>query len=163
MRTTAENVQTGEKVTINISDEHYRELESLTKDKVSDSKLQTYIDNLDISADAKALIASILKTAVKVGELVVRVGKRIVEVAVMIATKFPNAAFGLILGLLAGALVAAIPIIGTFFAAILAPIAALFGLVKGYVDDVRDQELTRKIAEATAMFQPLNGEIHVAG
>ena len=57
MRTTAENVQTGEKVTINISDEHYRELESLTKDKVSDSKLQTYIDNLDISADAKALIA----------------------------------------------------------------------------------------------------------
>lgn len=162
MKAIAEDVQSGKKVTVDISDEHYQELKSLAQDKVSDSKLQSYIDNLDMSADAKALIASILQTAIKVGDLVVRVGKRIVEIVVMIASKFPNATFGLILGLLIGALIATIPLIGAFFAAIVAPLAAIFGLAKGYAEDLKDQGLNRKIEEATAMFQPLNGKLHVA-
>lgn len=163
MRAIAENLASGEKIEVEISDDKLEELESLAKDRVSDTKLQSYIDNLELSADAKALIASILKTAVKVGDLVIRVGKRIVEIVIMIASKFPNATFGLILGLLVGVLVSAIPLIGGFLGAFVLPIAAAFGLATGYMDDIKDQNLSDKIAAASAMFNPLNGETHVAG
>ena len=163
MKAVAEEIATGEKVTVDISDENYEQLKTLAEDKVSDSRLQSYIDNMDISADAKALIASILKTAIKVGDLIVRVGKRIIELVVMISAKFPNASFGLVLGLLVGVPVSAIPIIGAVLGSIAIPIAAVFGLAKGYSEDMKDQGLRRKIAEASVMFQPLNGEAHVAG
>ncbi|MBT5235531.1 MAG: hypothetical protein HON51_09655 [Gammaproteobacteria bacterium] len=158
----AEDVNSGEKIEVDVSDENLEALRSLAQEKVSDSKLQSYIDNLDMSADAKVLIGSILKTTVKVGELIVRVGKRLVELVVMIVAKFPNATFGLILGLLVGALVAAIPFLGAILSTFVMPIAAIFGLAKGYIDDCKDQALAHKIAEAVAIFQPLNGEMNVA-
>ncbi len=161
MEAVAEDVETGEKITVKISDDDYQELKSLAQDKVSDSKLQFYIDNLEMSADAKALIASILKTAIKVGDLVVRVGKRIVELAVMMTAKFPHATFGLILGLLIGVLITAIPIFGPILGSLVVPLAAAFGLARGYSEDLQDLSLKRKIAEASAMFNPLNGEVHV--
>lgn len=162
MKIIAEDVNSGEKIEVDVSDENLEALSSLAQDNVSNSKLQSYIDNLDMSADAKVLIGSILKTTVKVGDLIIRVGKRLVELVVMIVSKFPNATFGLILGLLVGALVAAIPILGAILAAFVMPIAAIFGLAKGYIDDCKDQALAHKIAEAVAMFQPLNGEMNVA-
>ncbi len=162
MKIIAEDVNSGEKIEVDVSDENLEALSSLAQDNVSNSKLQSYIDNLDMSADAKVLIGSILKTTVKVGDLIIRVGKRLVELVVMIVSKFPNATFGLILGLLVGALVAAIPLFGAILGAFVMPIAAIFGLAKGYIDDCKDLALARKIAEAVAMFQPLNGEMNVA-
>ena len=163
MEAVAEDTRTGDKISIDISDNDYEEIKSLAEDKISDSKLMSYIDNLDISADAKALIASFLKTAIKVGELVVKIGKRIVEIVVMISAKFPNATFGMVLGLLVGVLVASIPILGAVLGSFAVPIAAVFGLARGYAEDLQDQSLRRKIAEASTMFDPLKGEVHVAG
>ncbi len=162
MKAIAEDLGTGAKITVDITEDHFKELRTLAEDKVSDSKLNSYIDNLHLSADAKKLIASILKASVKVGELVIRVGKRIVELVLMLVSKFPNATFGLILGLIVGALVAAIPLLGALLGGLVAPIAAIFGLTKGYFEDLKDQNLERKIAEAAAMFQSLNGQAHVA-
>ena len=93
--------------------------------------------------------------------MVIRIGKKIVEIVLMIASKFPNATFGLVLGLIVGALVASIPLIGGLLGAFVLPIAAAFGLATGYVDDVRDQSLAKKVAEASAMFQPLKGGANV--
>ena len=170
MKVIAKDVNSGNKIEAHISDENYEALQSLAQDKISHSKLQSFLDNLEMSADAKALIASILKTAIKVGDFVIRVGKRIVEIIVMIATKFPNASFGLLLGLLIGALVASIPLLGFILGPFVTPIAAVFGLAKGYFEDLQDQAherkiddaVKRKIDEAVEMFQPLNGEINVA-
>jgi len=161
MQAIAEDMETGRIVSVEIPSEGLEELQALAQERVSDVKLQSYIDNLDLSADAKALIASILKAAVKVGDLVIKVGKRIVEIVVMIVSKFPNTTFGLVLGLLVGALVSAIPIIGGLLGAFVLPIAAAFGLATGYMDDIRDQSLAKKIAEASAMFQPLKGNPNV--
>jgi uncharacterized protein YacL len=163
MKTVAEDLNTGAKYTVELADDNLEALQTLANDRVSDSKLQSYIDNLNLSADAKALIASILKTAIKVGEVVIRIGKRIVELVLMIASKFPNATFGLVLGLLVGFLIASIPALGAFLGPFATPIAAVFGLAKGYTEDIKDQNLNRKIMEASAMFQPLKGEAHVVG
>jgi hypothetical protein len=161
MKAFTEDPNTGKTIQVEIPDENLEALQVLAQDRVSDSKLQSYIDNLDLPADAKALIASILKTAVRVGEMVIRIGKKIVEIVLMIASKFPNATFGLVFGLIVGALVASIPLIGGLLGAFVLPIAAAFGLATGYVNDVRDQSLAKKVAEASAMFQPLKGSANV--
>jgi len=64
---------------------------------------------------------------VKVGELAIRIGKRVVGIVIMIASKFPNASFGLILGLLVGVLVSAIPLIGGVLGALILPVVAVLG------------------------------------
>ena len=161
MKAFTEDFNTGKTIEVEISDENFEALQTLAQDRVSDSKLQSYIDNLDLPADAKALIASILKTAVRVGEMVIRIGKKIVEIVIMIASKFPNATFGLVLGLIVGALVTSIPLIGGLLGAFVLPIAAAFGLVTGYMDDLSDQRLANKVAEALAMFQSLKSDTNV--
>ena len=161
MKAFTEDFNTGKTIELEIPDENLEALQTLAQDRVSDSKLQSYIDNLDLPADAKALIASILKTAVRVGEMVIRIGKKILEIVIMITSKFPNATFGLVLGLIVGALVTSIPLIGGLLGAFVLPIAAAFGLVTGYMDDVPDQSLTNKVAEALAMFQPLKSDTNV--
>jgi hypothetical protein len=83
------------------------------------------------------------------------------EIVIMIASKFPNATFGLVLGLIVGALVTSIPLIGGLLGAFVLPIAAAFGLVTGYMDDLSDQRLANKVAEALAMFQPLKSDTNV--
>jgi hypothetical protein len=161
MKAFTKNLNTGKTIEVEIPDENLEALQALAQDNVSDTKLQSYIDNLDLPADAKALIASILKTAVRVGEMVIRIGKKIVEIVIMIASKFPNATFGLVLGLIVGALVTSIPLIGGLLGAFVLPIAAAFGLATGYMDDLRDNSLAKKVAEVSAMFQPLKSDANV--
>jgi hypothetical protein len=161
MKAFTKDLNTGKTIEVEIPDENLEALQALTQDRVSDTKLQSYIDNLDLPADAKALIASILKTAVRVGEMVIRIGKKIVEIVIMIASKFPNATFGLVLGLIVGALVTSIPLIGGLLGAFVLPIAAAFGLATGYMDDLRDNSLAKKVAEVSAMFQPLKSDANV--
>jgi len=161
MKAFTKDFNTGKTIEVEIPDENLEALQALTQDRVSDTKLQSYIDNLDLPADAKALIASILKTAVRVGEMVIRIGKKIVEIVIMIVSKFPNATFGLVLGLIVGALVTSIPLIGGLLGAFVLPIAAAFGLATGYMDDLRDNSLAKKVAEVSAMFQPLKSDANV--
>jgi hypothetical protein len=161
MKGIAENIKDGSTVEVELSEEKFEALQLLGEERISESRLQGYIDNLELSADAKALIASIMSSAVRVGELVIQVGKRIVEIVIMIASKFPNTTFGLILGLVVAALVTTIPVIGGTLGSFVAPLAAAFGLANGYMEDIKDQHLAKKIAEATEMFQPLDGEAHV--
>ena len=161
MKVFTKDLNTGKTIEVEIPDENLEALQALAQDNVSDTKLQSYIDNLDLPADAKALIASILKTAVRVGEMVIRIGKKIVEIVIMIASKFPNATFGLVLGLIVGALVTSIPLIGGLLGAFVLPIAAAFGLATGYMDDLRDNSLAKKVAEVSAMFQPLKSDANV--
>jgi hypothetical protein len=161
MKAFTKDLNTGKTIEVEIPDENLEALQALTQDRVSDTKLQSYIDNLDLPADAKALIASILTTAVRVGEMVIRIGKKIVEIVIMIVSKFPNATFGLVLGLIVGALVTSIPLIGGLLGAFVLPIAAAFGLATGYMDDLRDNSLAKKVAEVSAMFQPLKSDANV--
>lgn len=157
MKAEATNPVTGDSIFVELSDERLSDIESLQRERISDGKLFSYIDQLNISADAKALIETILRSTIRVGKAVIKIGKRIIEVVLSIVSKFPNITFGLVLGLVVYALVASIPIIGALFGGLLGPIAVLFGLVNGYFEDVKDRNLERKIMEASDHFSALRG------
>ena len=125
-------------------------------------QLTKRINALDISADAKLLLSRVSAVVVQVGEAMIAVGRRILEIALFVAHEFPMAGVGLILGVLLGALVGAIPLLGAILGPLITPIAAALGLFKGATEDLRDKSLKRRIDEAVALYEPLRGDVHVA-
>ena len=142
---------------VDISDQQVSKLDELTRERISDPKLDRYIDNLDLSADAKALIHDVKKATIRVGQKIIKVGKRAIEMVLAIMRQFPNVTMGLILGLLIGALISAIPLLGVLLGPFMTPILAAFGLALGFAEDLKDTALDRKIKEAVAMYKPLQG------
>ena len=130
-------------------------LDSLAENNLSRTDVQRLIDNLSISADAKAILNSIAKTTVVVGNKIIQIGTKILQFVRDIFKAYPKATFGLILGLVLSALVAAIPVIGFLFGGLILPVAAAFGLVSGWMEDMKDSALLIKIQAVTANFSPL--------
>lgn len=133
-------------------------LTELTTQTLLKKELLSRLDNLPVSADAKALLCKMAGTAMKVGTTVVKIGHKILEVVLGIVTRFPNASFGLVFGAIAGALIGGIPLIGFVLGPVVTPLLAAFGLLMGAKADFADAALEGRIMEAVAAFDPLKGE-----
>jgi len=143
--------------TINMEAEHLTaaDVDILNSEIYTRKHIRQMIDNMDISADAKSILNSIAQTTIAVGKNIIQIGKKILEIVLEILRKFPNASYGLILGLLLGMLVSGIPILGLAFGPFITPLAAAFGLASGWSNDLRDNALTTKIFEANERFSAL--------
>lgn len=106
-------------------------------------KIIDRIDRMDASADAKALLRDLARITVRVGEIVVAIGRKVVDFAFELMKAFPNTVFGLIIGLIVAALVGSVPVLG----ALLAPLAVAFGLAKGALEDVKNSGLRGRVAD----------------
>lgn len=98
---------------------------------------------MDASADAKALLRDLARITVRVGEVVVAIGRKVVDFAFELMKAFPNTVFGVIIGLIVAALVGSVPVLG----ALLAPLAVAFGLAKGALEDVKNSGLRGRVAD----------------
>ena len=150
----------GKKIIVEIEDDKvnqlYEEFKSRGRPK---REINRMIDNLEISADAKALIKSIMDAVIKVGEVVLRIGKRIIEIVFDVVKRFPNATFGLVLGVILSVLIASIPIIGAILAPLLAPVLIAFGLGAGFMKDMRGNPIVQTVKDETSSFELLKGTI----
>ena len=148
----------GKKIIVEIEDDKvnqlYEEFKSRGRPK---REINRMIDNLEISADAKALIKSIMDAVIKVGEVVLRIGKRIIEIVFDVVKRFPNATFGLVLGVILSVLIASIPIIGAILAPLLAPVLIAFGLGAGFMKDMRGNPIVQTVKDETSSFELLKG------
>ncbi len=147
------NPETGE-TRLDLSEDFLTELTTQTLLK---KELLSRIDNLNLSADSKALLYKMAGTAMKVGATVVKIGHKILEVVLQLVSRFPNASFGLIFGAIAGALVGGVPLIGFVLGPVVTPLLAAFGLLMGAKADFADAALEGRIMEAVATFDPLKG------
>ena len=87
-------------------------------------------------------------------------GRKLLDYVCKLVKEFPNAAFGLILGGVAGALFSAIPGLGWLLGPLVSSILMLVGFVGGVVLDFQDKMLTRKIAATvTEQNERLSAEI----
>ncbi len=103
-------------------------------------KIKTYIDNTDLSADMKAILHHVAKYTVKIGEVVIDVGRRIFAIAFSLIQKFPNTSFGVLMGLVVGfvldSTVGGMPVFSTL-AELLSKLVMLLGVSKGFFEDLR--------------------------
>lgn len=130
-------------------------LKFLTEFEMSEESIKRLIDGLDLSADAKSLLFKFSKATITVGQNVIKVGRKIIDLVCAVYKEYPSATFGVIFGAIVGFLVTSIPIIGTVLGPIFTLIAIAIGLVAGLIEDLKDKALKRKIEEINAKFSPL--------
>jgi len=123
--------------------------------EISEDKVKRLIDNLDISADAKALLFSLSKVTIRAGEFIIKIGRKIIDFACVMFKEYPSTAFGAILGAFIGLLISAIPILGLALGPLLTPILIAVGIVGGVAEDIKDKDLVRKITAVHEKFSPL--------
>jgi hypothetical protein len=105
--------------------------DAVRSEQWTDRQIETFIDRLDISADAKANLASFAKVTLKVGREVVRIGRKIVDVLFSFLRNFPGIGFGVIFAVVITTLLGAIPLLGAVLGSLASTLLVAFG---GYVD-----------------------------
>lgn len=108
-------------------------------------ELVDFLERTNLSADAKAIIFDISEFVFWVGDRVVRIGRKIISLAISVFRAFPNTTFGvalaLVLGSLGGGLFAGVPIVGAAIAGFLKSVLLIFGIASGGLVDLREGEI----------------------
>ncbi len=117
---------------------------------------------MNVSADAKVLLHSILEKSIEVvtaaGKVVIWIGRKILDVVLFLMREFPNATFGVIFGIVVGYLIGLIPIIGFLIGPVVGTILAAFGFVQGGAQDLREKDIRRRVVEICRQFNSLKTE-----
>lgn len=148
---------TGKEVEIEIENPEDGFFEAMRNFDMSDEAIKRMIDKLNISADAKSLLYTLSKATIKVGEYIIKIGRKILDVVCHTFKEFPMTTFGTVFGGILGSLISSIPFLGWVLGPVVTPILIALGMVGGLVLDFQDKMLERKIARKLAEFSPLAG------
>jgi hypothetical protein len=118
----------------------------------SESQLLRRIEALDVSADIKALFAQLLRVSSTVGNELLRIGRKVVDVILAFAKQFPQLTFSVATALVVGALLAAVPLLGSLLAPVLAPLGLALGVAWGAMQEMRTPDLDARVREFAAAF-----------
>jgi hypothetical protein len=115
-------------------------------------KLTAFIDQLDISADFKALLRDLARVTWHVGSTAVAIGRKILSVALDVFTAFPGTSFGVVIAVIITSIVGTIPLVGPLLAAFVGPIMLATGLTMGALSDFRSSAWSSKVAALQAQL-----------
>ena len=87
-----------------------------------------------------------------VGEMIIRIGRKILEITIFLVKRFPRTLTGLAIGALIGALAGAIPVLSFILGPFIAPLAMALGLAIGAWEDIKDTALRSAIEREVAGF-----------
>ncbi|MEO5367440.1 MAG: hypothetical protein H7831_14040 [Magnetococcus sp. WYHC-3] len=148
---------TEETLSAEVRDMDEQALHVLVREHASDEQIRRRLDNLPLSAEAKVLLYRFSQYSMNVGGTLLRIGKKILEVVLMLVDQFPVTTVGVLLAALLTLLIASIPWIGQFLAGFLGPVLMIFGLGAGVWKDInRDHRaLADAIQRGVEIFSPL--------
>lgn len=147
--------KTGKEVVTEIADPSPGFFSFIDGIDLTDEQIKSQIDRMNVSADVKALLYSFSKATIKAGKVILKIGRKIVDILFAVVRAFPNITFGVIFGLIVGALVASIPVIGLVFGALATTIAVAFGFVVGAKADLLEGDMGKRVEGILAQFSPL--------
>jgi hypothetical protein len=101
-------------------------------------------------------VLEIANSTVVIGGRILRIGRKIVSLALEFAKTIPNTLFGVAIALVLTTLIASVPIIGTLLAGFLKSILVIFGIAQGALADLREGELANRIDAFVAKVAALN-------
>ena len=156
MKVVSIDSKTGEEVVTEINDPRPDFFAFINDVTLTDSQLRSMIDKMDVSADVKAMLYSFSKVTIRAGNVILQIGRKIVDILFAILRAFPNITFGVVFGLIVGALVASIPVLGAVLGSLATTIAVAFGFVVGAKADLLSGEMGQRIDAILAQFSPLS-------
>jgi hypothetical protein len=114
---------------------------------LSTQQIRRQIDQLALSADVKARLASFARVSVRIGNKLVHVGKWILNVLFALMRRFPAVTFCLLFAVVVGAVLGAIPVIGAVLQPIALSVGSFLGVVIGSRYDLQNPDLSLRVAE----------------
>jgi hypothetical protein len=147
--------ETGKTIQMECAAESEDEIRDLLSFDLSEESLKKRIDALAISADAKSVLFTIAKTTIRVGSMVLKIGRKVLDIITNLLTEFPLASTGAIFGAIFGYLITSVPIIGLIFGPFLGALAIAFGFAAGAIHDWGNKALERRIMSSVASFETL--------
>ena len=129
----------------NVEKEAFDQWLLFNNDCQKDDVYKKWVDRLeDVSANIRNFFKEILIPFVtKIGEVVIKIGKIILNILMKIASQFPNTISGILVGFALGLIFTSIPVIGWLLGSLLTPLFALAGGVMGFMAD-----MSKKIADS---------------
>lgn len=122
----------------------------------SDSQILRQIESLSISADAKALLADLLKLATRVGQAVLRIGRKIIDFVLSLMRAFPHMGFLVVVAVVVTVLIAMVPVIGVALASVLGPLFLALGIVVGGAVEFQSPDLEARVRDFATGFSGMN-------
>lgn len=104
------------------------------------------IERLDVSADVKAVLASLIDTSVQVGGKLIDLGARVVAFVFDLAKAYPGVAFGTLVALVLSYLISSIPGVGPVLSPFLTPLLLIIGISLGALDDFMNGAMRARLA-----------------
>jgi len=103
------------------------------------------IDRLELSADAKVMLARLLRTTATIAGRVIEIGRRILAFVLETVKMFPNTTFGIVIGCTMAVLVGSMAVLGAVLGPIVGPLLVALGLGTGAILDMQDGALRARI------------------
>lgn len=155
MQIVINDLETNQEIHKEIADPSPQFFEFIKEVNLSDDEIKNRIDRMSVSADVKALLYSFSKAAIRAGKVIVKVGRKIIDFIFALMKAFPNITLGIIFGLVVGAMIAAIPVLGFVLGPLAAKLAVLFGFVLGAKTDFMAGDMSSRIEALIEQFAPL--------
>ena len=110
----------------------------------SGSEYVKWVDNLDFdmgkyTSTMRNVLKGLINITAKAGNVIIRVGRILLDILIKVAIKFPNTVMGGLLGFLLGSLCSAIPFVGFILGPIVTPLFTLAGGLMGFITDCKNK------------------------
>lgn len=121
--------------------------------QIDRSVLNRRIERLNISADMKVILSSLIDTTIEVGGKLLNVGARVIAFTFDLAKAYPGVAFGVVAALVLSFLISSIPVIGPLLTPFLTPVLLIVGIGLGALNDLTDGAMRQRLAGLESQFK----------
>ncbi len=135
MQAKAVNPATGEDIAVEISLEELDRLVREARPRVSRKDLERKIGKLSVPADVKALLDSLMNATVRIGNAVLYIGRRVLEIVLDLRKRYPNTTFAVVMWLVGELLSTVAPWLAPILVPLFAAIQLLYAFVKDWLTD----------------------------
>lgn len=113
------------------------------------------LDRIDMSADVKAIVASLIDFTIETGDRLVRLGQQIVSFIFEFSRQYPSTAFGIAAALVISFLIGAIPGLGPMLSPFVTPLLLALGIGIGALDDMMDGRMRDRLSGLEGQIRDL--------
>lgn len=149
---------TGAEISLDVPVLKEQDLNLLAEEQSPRNRVLRMLENLDLNAETKVFLSKFLDYSITVGGVLVRLGKKVLEIALFVASRLPMLTFWTVLAAVVAFLISQIPILGSILSAFLAPLLIFAGLVKGFYEELASDNPTLNdlLQSASESFKPLS-------
>lgn len=111
------------------------------------------IERLNVSADMKVILSSLLDTTIEVGGKLIDIGARVMAFVFELAKAYPGVTFGVVAALVLSFLISSIPVVGPLLSPFLTPLLLIIGIGLGALDDLTDGGMRVRLSGLQAQLK----------